>query len=78
MSHLSGGQGFLIPQTTAEWMFYSGPAHYALDPADRSSNSYYSETRGFVRPSRGAQVIAAYEGRANNDRKRALFEREES
>jgi len=29
-------------------MFYSGPAHYVLDPADRSSNSYYSETKGLV------------------------------
>jgi len=58
-------------------MFYSGPAHYALDPADRSINRYYCETWGFVRPSRGAQVIAAYEERANDNRKRALFEREE-
>jgi hypothetical protein len=37
-----------MPQTMVEWMFYSGPAHYVLDPADRSSNSYNSETQELV------------------------------
>ena len=78
MSHLSGGQGFLIPQTTAEWMFYSGPAHYVLDPADRSSNSYYSDTRGLVRLNGDTRGNFERRGRTKNAQIGALFERVES
>ncbi len=59
-------------------MFYSGRAHYVLDPADRSSNSYYSDTRGLVRLSGDTLGNFKRRGQTKNAQIGALFERVES
>jgi len=77
MPNLSEEQGSLILWTKAECLFYSGLAHYVLDPPIDQALPIIKQGGSFAWASTCRETLGGADG-LKNYRIGALFEREES